>query len=375
MKIGLVTFYRNYNYGSVLQCYALQSILEECGCKVDVLNQKEVGLYWKIRSLFVKIKFLISCILYPERWVKYKKFAKESNRSCDGLSPKVKQYFDSFLQNNIHGKDVSFVEMRKDKSYDMFICGSDQVWSLTSPMLNPFMFLRFAPKQKRASYAASTGTNNIPLWYKKKLKRYINGFKNVSIREILLVPILEEVGCKNVQQHIDPSLLKTSEFWIKHSIKCNSIKEDNYILLFFLNKPSSVAIEHIKKVSTEKKLPIYSFPYKFDEFNQISKNIKDIDVSPAEFVYVLNNSAVICTDSFHGVAFSINLKKEFYVYNREYSAGESQSSRIDSILTSYSLESRMISNSSQKTDLIGNYDSKLEHDRACSLEYIKKIIA
>ena len=58
MKIGLVTFYRNYNYGSVLQCYALQSILEECGCKVDVLNQKEAGLYWKIRSLFIKIKFL-----------------------------------------------------------------------------------------------------------------------------------------------------------------------------------------------------------------------------------------------------------------------------------------------------------------------------
>ena len=29
-------------------------------------------------------------------------------------------------------------------------------------------------------------------------------------------------------------LLKTSEFWIRHSIKCNSIKEDNYILLFFL---------------------------------------------------------------------------------------------------------------------------------------------
>ena len=189
------------------------------------------------------------------------------------------------------------------------------------------------------------------------------------------MPILEGLGCKNVQQHIDPSLLRTSEFWIKHSIKCNGIKEDNYILLFFLNKPSSVAIEHIKNVSIEKKLPIYSFPYKFDELNQISEDIKYIDVSPAEFVYVLNNSAVICTDSFHGVAFSINLKKEFYVYNREYSAGESQSSRIDSILTSYSLESRMISNISQPTKPIDSYESKLEHDRVCSLEYIKKIIA
>lgn len=375
MKIGLVTFYRNYNYGSVLQCYALQSVLEEYGCKVDVLNQKETGLYWKIRSLFIKIIFIISCILYPERWIKYKKFAKESHRSCDGLSPKVKHSFDSFLQNNIHGKDVSFVEMCKDKSYDMFICGSDQVWSLTSPMLNPFMFLRFAPKQKRASYAASTGTNIVPVWYKKNLKRYINGFSRVSIRETLVVPILENIGCKNVQQHIDPSLLKTSEFWIKHSIKCSSIKEDNYILLFFLNKPSLIAMEHIKNVSIEKKLPIYSFPYKFKEFDQISKDIEYIDVSPAEFVCALNNSAVICTDSFHGVAFSINLKKEFYVYNREYSAGESQSSRIDSILTSYSLESRMISNASQKTDPIGNYESKLEHDRASSLAYIKKIIA
>ena len=374
MKIGIVTFYHNYNYGSVLQCYALQSILEDLGCKVEVLNQKETGYSWKIRSFFIKLQFIVSCFIHRERFRKYLKFIKESNRSCDRLSPKVKADFDCFLKRNINDRDVSFRDLCKDKSSDMFVCGSDQVWSLSAPMLNPFMFLRFASKNKRASYAASTGTQIIPIWYKKKLKKYINGFRYISIRESLVIPSLIKIGCKNIQQHIDPTLLMSADFWLSNSVKSDSIKEKEYLLLFFLNRPSSIAIEHIKSIVTKSNLSIYSFPYVFDEFNIISENIKSIEVSPSEFAQVLNNATVIFTDSFHGVAFSINLKKEFYVYDREYSAGTDQSSRIDSILNQYGLEVRKISNPDSARIPLTNYDLDLKKDRSRSIEYVKTII-
>lgn len=374
MKIGLVTFFRNYNYGSVLQCYAIKRVLEAYGCNVVVLNQIETGLYWRIRSLIIKFNFILSCLFYPERWTKYKSFLAESSRSCESLSSNAKASFESFVKKYINPKDVSFKDLCNDRSYTMFITGSDQVWSVSAPMLNPFLFLRFAPKNKRASYAASTGSHIIPRWYKRTLRRYINDFRYISLRESLVIPSLEEIGCKNLLQHIDPTLLKSENFWIKHSSKCEYIKDDKYLLLYFLNKPSSLAIAHINEIVSKLDFPIYTFPYVFDEWSHISKGVINIDVSPEEFVQVIQNACVIFTDSFHGVAFSINLKKEFFVYEREYSSGANQGSRIESILSKYRLEKRLIKEINQITPPLPDYISELENDRNSSLEYIKTII-
>ena len=38
MKIGILTLQYGFNYGGVLQCYALQSFLESLGHEVQVIN-------------------------------------------------------------------------------------------------------------------------------------------------------------------------------------------------------------------------------------------------------------------------------------------------------------------------------------------------
>ncbi|WP_265481518.1 hypothetical protein [Lactiplantibacillus plantarum] len=37
MKIGLVTLYRGYNYGTSLQAYALKTYLEQLGYETDII--------------------------------------------------------------------------------------------------------------------------------------------------------------------------------------------------------------------------------------------------------------------------------------------------------------------------------------------------
>ena len=41
MKIGIITVHRAYNYGSVLQCYALQEYLKSLGHDVWVIDYRQ----------------------------------------------------------------------------------------------------------------------------------------------------------------------------------------------------------------------------------------------------------------------------------------------------------------------------------------------
>jgi hypothetical protein len=41
MKIGILTVHRAYNYGSVLQCYALQEYLKSLGHDVWVIDYRQ----------------------------------------------------------------------------------------------------------------------------------------------------------------------------------------------------------------------------------------------------------------------------------------------------------------------------------------------
>lgn len=43
-KIGILTFHRAYNYGAVLQCYALQQYLKKQGADVYVIDYKQAWI-------------------------------------------------------------------------------------------------------------------------------------------------------------------------------------------------------------------------------------------------------------------------------------------------------------------------------------------
>lgn len=54
MKVGIITVHRAYNYGSVLQCYALQEYLKSLGHDVWVIDyrQKWTEAVYKPFSLY-----------------------------------------------------------------------------------------------------------------------------------------------------------------------------------------------------------------------------------------------------------------------------------------------------------------------------------
>src|SRR5690606_7007446 len=150
MKIAIFTLpLRNYNYGSVLQNYALQTFLNKnFNCEVQTID------YNIFRSNEIKIKTFLQKVVYSGYW----KFKNEVNKE-----------FDAFFKNNLKlsplmGSYQSVNQYLVKNKFDVLITGSDQVWRLDYAFgdIAKLMFLNFDGFKnpvKKVSYAASFGVD------------------------------------------------------------------------------------------------------------------------------------------------------------------------------------------------------------------------
>lgn len=371
-KIGVVTFFKNNNYGSVLQCYALQQKLREYGYEAVVLNQVEGGFVWKIKKAIRLLDVVGSAIRYPARLKQIIESRDESKRSCKELSKITIDKFDGFVEDKIKYENVSYKRIKKSNEYAGFISGSDQVWGTSGYFLNPFMFLDFADQSKRFSYAASFGADVCPDWYKKKIKKYLSKYKFISVRENTGSEFLRALGL-NSKIHIDPTLLLTKQDWKKLEYRYS---EDDFLFLYFLNEPSDDAIKHVNMLIDKLNIKrAISTPYDFEQYKKVQIKVEENNLSPEEFLGVVDGAKMICTDSFHGAAFSIVFEKPFYSYYRQYTHSSPQNNRIETLLEHFGITSRLIKDC-ESFDSI-DYQRVREvliKDRVVAEEYISMIL-
>jgi len=105
------------------------------------------------------------------------------------------------------------------------------------------------------------------------------------------------------------------------------------------------------------------------------------DVDPARFLSILRNANCICTDSYHGTAFSVIFEKQFVVFDRYSSrSSNSKNSRIESLCVNLGLESRRFSGTeSIETAINSKIDyaavkQKLLVYQTATKEYLKKAL-
>ena len=371
-RVGIVTFFKNNNYGSVLQCYALQQVLKDLGVKPIALNQEERGLKWKLKKILRVLYLGFSIIKYPNRCRNVFQSALESKRSCAELAEQTRDKFNDFVEQNIIYKNQSFLELKECEEYSFFISGSDQVWGTSGYFLNPFMFLRFAEKRKRYAYAASFGADKCPRWYENTLKKYISEYERISVREQSGLDIVKKFGV-DARIDVDPTMLLDVEQWRKIS---TTMHTKNCMFAYFLNEPSDIAIEHINNVIARDNIEQVIFaPYKFEIANKINSRVDYKSLSPNEFLGIVDAAKVVCTDSFHGAVFSIIFRKKFYSYYRQYTHNELQNNRIETLLKHFELQNQLIvdKNIFSIPDFT-TVNLVLEKDKKHAVDYLKEII-
>lgn len=359
MKIGILTFSCAYNFGAILQCYALQEQLLREGHDVHVINycpdylvSKKIKM--RIRPLIKEnITYVRKYILGRNSFSLYEDFVKSN--LC--LTNKVKNRKD--LSEIIH-------------SFDYIIIGSDQIWNTKYndkdyAWLGDF-FLAENKRPKIIFYAASAGDANFSDTEERVIssKLSLPSVKAISVRESKLKNILTElIPYKNVPVVLDPSLMANPIIWKKWQYKIDG----RYIVVYQARANDNV-YRIAKKLSKELDAKIYSVDFYPNSFQ---KGINLKVVSPAGFITLIKNALCVITTSFHGTAFSIINETPFYTLKLNDGADE----RSYDLLCSLGLEDRFIDVKHtpvfSKIDFTNTYD-KLNKLRNISQSFLTENI-
>lgn len=334
-EIGVITYHSAYNYGSVLQAYATQCVLEDLGFKARIINYRmdEQKQYYSLyRIKFGKRNFLNDLSQIPIE--KKRKIRQE----------RFEQFFNYRLNlTKMFREPSEFLDIASD--FEIIISGSDQIWNKHSCELNWNSWKYMEPyllknvNCKKISYASSIG--NMSEQELKYIADDLNQFQYIAMREQSSAKKIAELLNKSVGWVVDPTLLLECDQWIQRLSLSKKIK-DPYILYYSLSGfDRTLKMRHILNQLAAKmacKLYIVT-PYIF--FPSINKNIEiHPEFGPLEFMEALYNASLIVTDSYHGTILSVNFEKDFYSL-----CGNSGSEfRKTDILNGLGLEARIIHN-------------------------------
>ena len=366
MKIGILTWLHNGNYGSILQAYALQKALRNQGYQTENIDYAPSTVK-KVENL---IKNKNSLKLFLEKWDAY--CAKKVAGSPRELSEKQKK-FDDFRENYINitqqyssPKEVATI----DGEFDAYICGSDQIWSPV--LLNPVFYFDFlSDTERKIAYACSFGVSSIKGKKATKITNYLNRFDYISVRESSGCEIVKNLTGKVVPVMPDPTLLLQRTDWDKVS-KYN-LNLNNYIFCYFLSWNEDYW-KYVENVSQQLGYQIVIVPSVKQTYQVDAKILKNI--GPEEWVGLVKNASYVITDSFHGTVFSIIYNKPFTVLKRFSDDNpRSQNSRIYTLLEHYNLTNRLGIN----TDIFNlqeytKVNSQVEYDRRYALEWLNNVL-
>lgn len=366
-KIGIITVYQNTNYGSKLQSYAMQHFLKSIGYSAENIPfikmvKNEVNLLARI------LNFFVFALKKPSIFLTI--FAR---KKCN----KRNNIFVDYTHNHINESIYTVRQIREkineqNNPYYKYICGSDQIWAPNQ--FNENYFLSFiGDNSTKIAYAPSIGLPQVPFELVDKYKILINNIKFVSIREKDGANIIKKITGRDVPVVVDPTLLLTKDDWKKHMIEPKI--RSPYILCYFLGN-NKCHRRWVEKLSKKTGYKVIVLPFATRDYYWGDEKI--FEAGPREFLGLINDAKIVCTDSYHGMLFSINLNKEFYVFLRFKSNDKiNQNSRVLNFLEIINLQNKIVDLNSEnifeKIDWM-NVNDLIDNERTKSIKYLKKAL-
>lgn len=329
MKIGILTQPLQYNYGGLLQNFALQTILKRMGHNVVTLNvpYKSNGNF-KDKAVDI-IKKILEAFTFPNGKVL-------GLINFQSTSKILAQNTQRFIDNHIV---YTPFKSPRNQDFDALIVGSDQVWRPMYADLEK-TFLGFAKGWKnviRIAYAASFGSD---IWeYTDEETKYVTElaclFDAISVRESSGVELCKNKLGVDACHVLDPTMLLKQEDYIS-ILNLNTIPKSKGELFYYYLDYSKEK-ENAKNVVSDK-LNLKSFT--------VNSRVEDVNASiferiqpPVEkWVRAFMDAKFVITDSFHGTVFSIIFNKPFVVLGNK----KRGLARFNSLLSLFGLNDRLI---------------------------------
>ena len=382
-KVGLVTCYFKNNYGSLLQAYATQKILDLNNIPNETINISDLKDFSDKKKKYYLSQITNFNFIKTKLGMIKLKVLKQLNKELKKNFIIRDKKFDEFKRKfNLTRTFHTYNDITKysaEKHSDVIV-GSDQLWLPVNIVSDYYTLNWVSDGINKISFATSFGISEIPKKYSDLYSKFLKRIENISVRESNAVKLVKDIANREAKLVCDPTLLLTKDEWMEIQTEA-PIMSDKYIFCYFLGDN----IEHRKFVERLKEQTGYKIVSinHCDEYVKYSDEFADVipyDVGPSEFVNYIRNAEYVCTDSFHGTVFSLINNTNFFTFERFAKKTKmSTNSRIYSLLKIVELEDRLLTGNEDVDVINKNIDfklvnKKLEEFRKDSLEWLLKSI-
>ena len=305
MKVSILTYHWEDNYGAALQAYATYRVIKEMGHSPEFIDLRlPYNPPLKSRIVFGLKRYRFNSF----RKKHFKNLTKSTYRSVEELrqNPPISDYY---------------------------LVGSDQTWNpQIAKSLLPAYFLNFGNDSiKRISYATSIGLNKweeSPYISNSEIKEVLTKFKKILLREDSAIKIAKEVFNAEAEQVIDPVLLFNS-----YPELTGEVSQTNEIVVYKLID-NKYFYKMAKSIAKSLSLPIRSI----GSVRMLKGFRLSYPESVNDWIKRIACASLVLTDSFHGTVLSLLYHKPFVVF-----AGDSKRiTRIVSLLDQLGLSERIM---------------------------------
>ena len=250
-KIGLAVVTYKDNFGSALQTFATQHIVEKLGYAVECITTEGIQPIIDAK----KKKYYVSRIFNKEEfkylWAfvtsRFRKKVKNANYT-ENMANRHKRYV-SFNKEflNFSPKVNSIDDLSKlATSYSAIIVGSDQLWR-PSNIAGEYFTLEFAPNTvKKIAYSTSFGVARLHKSIQPHAKKFLRDFDWISVRENSGKVIVKDMIQRDIPVVCDPTMLLTIDEW-NQFVPNDPIIKGDYIVCYIMGD-SAIQREFVKKL-------------------------------------------------------------------------------------------------------------------------------
>ena len=321
MKIGIITLPPSFNYGNILQAWALQTVLERLGHEVDIViaRPRRYKLPLKKKPLVYAKRFFLKYILMNKNIIiRY-----------EVLLPELLKHTERFIHQYLHVHEYNSFENIREEDYEAYVVGSDQIWRrrYNSDIRSCYLSFTEGWKVKRIAYAASFGTTSWEYSPEETIEcaRLLSEFDGISVRESNAVNIVNEKFNLKAIHVLDPTLLLDKEDYIQLFQYASTPHSPGDMLCYILGEEKE-SQDRILAIASERGLKPFKVYSRFDD--QDAPMSERVQPPVETWLRGFYDAKLVVTDSFHATVFSIIFQKPFILFGSGIRGNE----RMESLL-------------------------------------------
>ena len=323
MRIAILTFHRAYNCGAMLQAWALKTVLERMGHKVEfpvcnhvgeekrwqyeLINRDKRGIQ-VIRSLVGR--FLLNALSVP----------------CEDI---LRMRYRRFRGANLPERTCAPIDF--EKYYDLVVIGSDQVWSVKHTKAEaPLFFAENLPGSvRKIAYAASYGDRPLNDDAIGRVASSLERFSNISVREPLAQKQLLSLSSRKIDVTLDPTLLLAAKDYDEIAYKGSAIREP-YLFMYTLST-APFFVNTAKYLADRLGVKCVIAPcYQYSRLGAV-KGLT-YSISPDRMVGLARGAKYVLAGSFHGTVMGLMFNKPFLSLRAQVDEYESRPAALLNVL-------------------------------------------